>query len=96
MHEYNDIRKQKYKLRSVLKALDIGNNTHIDTITEKNNMIAVDVFVTIASDNQIQLSGKDIAYLKHKMAYQNKINYEEIVKDLALVAVPIHESDNKA
>jgi hypothetical protein len=35
------------------------------------------------------LSGKDIAYLKHKLAFQGKINFEEVIKDLALVAVPI-------
>lgn len=54
------------------------------------------MFVTIAKDNKVELSGKDIAYLKHKMAFQNRINYEDVVKDLALIAVPGNEhTDNK-
>ena len=59
-------------------------------------MVPVDAFLTIAQDNNIELSGKDIAYLKYRIAFHGKINYEEVIKDLALIAVPIANTTTPA
>jgi hypothetical protein len=45
--------------------------------------------VTIAKDNEIELSLQDINFLKNKLSVNGKLNYENVIKDLTLVAVPV-------
>ena len=49
-------------------------------------MIQVDLFLSIARDNNITLRSDDMYFLKSKIAENGKINYEEVIKGLALIA----------
>ena len=56
------------------------------SIIDNLNMIQVDLFLSIARDNNIILRSDDIYFLKSKIAENGKINYEEVIKGLALIA----------
>ena len=81
---YNEKRKSKYKLKGILKQLDLGNENNVNYL-DKNSMINVEAFLTLASDNDVELSEKDCSYLRQKSTYQNKINYEDAIKELVLL-----------
>ena len=44
--------------------------------------------MTIAKDNEILINPSDEQYLKTKVSVNGKLNYENVIKDLALIAVP--------
>ncbi|CDW82666.1 ef hand family protein [Stylonychia lemnae] len=62
-------------MRIVFKELDL----------DKNGKIDADIFIKVCKDHEIVISEADQNYLKAKVAYLNKVNYEEVIKDLVLL-----------
>jgi len=54
---------------------------------DKNGLINANIFIAVAKDHEINLTLKDQNYLMHKLAFNSKVNYEEVIKDLALIFV---------
>ena len=95
--EYSALRKAKYSLRNVLKQLDLGtlviycNNHGI----EKQGQVNVDVLFTVAKDNGIVLSERDLEHLRCRVAVHGKLSIDDVVKDLMLVVRESNTVDEK-
>ena len=74
IQEVQQTRKAKYELKSVLKTKDIN----------KTGWIGFQEFKTEAALLNIFLSEKDINYIQQKLCKNGKVNYEELLKDLAV------------
>lgn len=62
-------------------------NNFTSSFLDHNGLIKLDYFITIAKDNDIILPKSEIDYLRDKLSSGGKINYEEVIKDLAIIAI---------